>query len=324
MTSTISTTTTSRAVIDGFGGPELFRDDERPLSGPAAGQVQVRVGAVSVNPVDLTTRAGKNIPGDAAQFPMVVGWDAAGTVEQVGDGVSGWQVGDRVAAMTFQPIDQNGTYTQLINLAADLLAPLPDGLALEQAATLPLAGLTASQIVQWVDLPAGASLLVDGPVGAVGRLVVQLAARRGIRVVAVAKPADRDHALELGAAEVVDRGDFTAAVRQLHPGGVDAAIDLVGGATAHATLASVRDGGAYATVVPPYVDPTGPFDPRRGIRHEVLTVHPDTPELTNLLATLRRGELTSPVERTYPLAQAGEAHRRQQQGGLRGKLVLLP
>ena len=323
-TSDQDTRTTTAVVLDDFGGPELFRLDERTLPAPAAGQVQVRVAAVSVNPVDLTTREGRNIPADVARWPMAIGWDAAGTVEQVGDGVTGWQVGDRVAAMTFQPMDQNGTYAQLVNLAADLLAPVPEGLELQQAATLPLAGLTASQLVEWVDLPAGASLLVNGPVGAVGRLVVQLAARAGIRVVAVARPADRDLALELGAAEVIDRDGITATVRALHPHGVDAAIDLVGGTTAHSTLAAVRDGGTYATVVPPYVDATGPFEPERGLRFEVRIVHPDTPELTRLLTALDRGELTSTVERTYPLAQAGEAHRRQSQGGLRGKLVLLP
>lgn len=324
MAAVTGTSTVRSAVIDTFGGPELFRIHERPLPAPAAGQVQIRVAAVSVNPVDLTTRAGKNIPMDAARFPMVVGWDAAGTVEQVGDGVTGWRNGDRVAAMTFQPIDQNGTYTQLINLPAHLLARLPDDLGLEQAATLPLAGLTASQLVQWVDLPADATLLVNGPVGAVGRLVVQLAARCGVKVVAVAKPADHDLALELGAAQVVDRSEFTSAVRKLHSDGVDAAIDLVGGSTAHTTLASVRDGGAYATVVPSYIDPTGPFTPERGIRLEALTVHPDTPELTRLLTALGRGELSSTIERTYPLTEACEAHRRQQQGGLRGKLILLP
>ena len=323
-TSDLGTGTTAAVVIDAFGGPERFRLTRRVLPSPGTGQVQVRVAAASVNPVDLTTRAGKNIPADEARWPMVVGWDAAGTVEQVGDGVTGWQVGDRVAAMTFQPMDQNGTYAQLVNLAADLLAPLPEGLGTQQAATLPLAGLTASQLVQWVHLPAGANLLVNAPAGAVGRLVVQLAARAGIRVVAATQPADRDFALALGAAEVVDRGDMTAAVRALHPDGVEAAIDLVGGATAHATLAAVRDDGTYATVVPPYVDPTGPFEPERGLRFEVRIVHPDTPELARLLAALDRGELTSMVERTYPLAQAGEAHRRQSQGGLRGKLVLLP
>ena len=320
----ITTTTVRTAAIDDFGGPELLRAHERHLAPPSAGEVQVRVAAASVNPVDLTTRAGKNIRREDARFPVVLGWDAAGTVERTGDGVTGWRVGDRVAAMTFQPLDQNGTYTQLINLAADVLAPLPDGLALDHAATLPLAGLTASQIVRWLDLPPDATLLVNGPVGAVGRLVLQLAAASGTRIVAVAKPDDREFAKQLGAAEVVDRADFPRAVRDLHPAGVDAAVDLVGGAAAHGTLASVRDGGAYATVVPPYVDPTGPFDAARGIRHEVLIVHPDTAELTGLLAALGRGDLTSPVERAYPLTQAGEAHRRQQQGGLRGKLVLLP
>lgn len=290
---TADTGTVRSAIIDTFGGPELFRIDERPLRAPAAGQVQVRVAAASVNPVDLTTRAGKNIPVEAARFPMVVGWDAAGTVERVGDDVMGWQVGDRVAAMTFQPMDQNGTYTEVVNLSADLLAPLPAGLGPEQAATLPLAGLTASQLVQWADLPAGATLLVNGPVGAVGRLVVQLAARHGVKVVAVAKPADRDLALKLGATQVIGRGEVDTAVRKLHPHGVDAAIDLVGGTAADATLAAVRDGGAYATVVPPYMDPTGPFTPERGIRLQVLTVHPDTPELTRLLVALDRGELTS-------------------------------
>lgn len=317
-------TTTRAQVIDSFGDPDVFYTDDRPLVAPGLGQVQVKVVAAGVNPVDLTTRQGKNIPGDAARFPMIVGWDAAGTVEGVGDGVEGWQVGDRVAAMTFQPVDQNGTYARYVNLAADLVAPVPDGLPLEQAATVPLVGLTGSQLVQWLDLPADATLLVNGPVGAVGRVVVQLAQRAGIRVVAVAKPADQPYARELGATEVVDRGDYAAEVRELYPEGVDAAIDLVGGAAGHAALASVRDGGAYVTVVPPYVDPTGPFDSERGIGFEVLIVHPDTAELTALLQAADRGELSTAIEHAYPLDQAAEAHRRQSQGGLRGKLLLLP
>lgn len=303
-------TTTTAQVIDAFGEPELFHADERPLAAPGAGQVQVKVAAAGVNPVDLSTRLGKNITADAARFPMVLGWDAAGTIEEVGPGVERWQVGDRVAAMTFQPMDQNGTYTQYVNLAADLVAAVPDGLTLEQAATVPLVGLTGSQLVEWVDLPTGATLLVNGPVGAVGRTVVQLAQRKGIRITAVAKTEDREYAIELGAVEVVDRGDYTAAVRQLHPGGVDAAIDLVGGAAGHAALASVRDGGAYVSVVPPYVDPTGPFDTERGIRFEVLIVHADTTELTALLQAANRGELSTPIEHASPLAEAGEAHRR--------------
>lgn len=316
--------TTRAAVIDGFGGPEVFHLAQRPLAAPSPGQVQIKVAAVSVNPVDTTTRAGRSIPEKDARFPMVVGWDVAGTVQALGEGSPGWRVGDRVAAMVFQPKDQNGTYTADLNLDADLLSPVPDGLALDQASTLPLAGLTASQLLHTLDLPTGATLLVNGPVGAVGRLVVQLAVRAGLHVLAIAKPADRDHALELGATAVLNRGDFTAAVGDLHPGGVDAAVDLVGGATAHTTLASVRDGGRYVTSVPPYMDPSGPFDPQRGIQVDVLTVHPDPAELTELLAAGGRGELTSTVAHTYLLDQAGDAHRRQQQGNLSGKIVLIP
>jgi NADPH:quinone reductase-like Zn-dependent oxidoreductase len=320
----MSVTTTRAQVIDSFGAADRLHPAELPLVAPGVGQVQIRVAAAAVNPVDLTTRAGRNIPAQDARFPMVIGWDAAGTVEQLGDGVEGWAVGDRVAAMTFQPLDQNGTYTQYLNLAADLLARVPDGLTLERAATIPLAGLTASQLVRSVDLAPGATLLVNGPLGAVGRLVVQLARREGVTVVAVVKPADRGAVLELGAAEVVDRGEFTAVVPRLHPGGVDAAVDLVGGVTAHATLASVRDGGAYTTSVPQYMDPTGAFEPERGIRFQLQTVHPDTPELTDLLQAAERGELTTAVERTYPLTEAAQAHDRQEQGGLRGKLILIP
>jgi len=316
--------TTRTQVINTFGEPERFRSEERPLEVPSAGEVQVKVTAAAVNPVDLGTRAGVVIPEDAARFPMTIGWDAAGTISDVGEGVTGWQVGDRVAVMVPQPGDQRGTYAEHIDVAAELLARVPESVDLEQAAPVPLAGLTASQMLEWVDLPSGGTLLVDAPLGAVGRFVVQLARTAKITVVAVTAPEDRDAAHELGAAEVVDRGDFTAAVRVGHPQGVDAAIDLVGGATAQASLASVRDGGAYITAVPPFIDKTGPFTSERGIRLDVQSVHPDSAELTRLLEALGDGRLSSSVARSYPLSDAAQAHRRQAQGGLRGKLILVP
>ncbi len=316
--------TTHAAVIESFGGPDRFHLGKLPLAAPGTGKVQIRVAAAAVNPVDLATRAGLVIPADAAHFPMTIGWDAAGTIERVGENVAGWQVGDRVAAMTPQPADQNGTYAEHITVAADLLARVPDGVSLEQAATVPLVGLTASQMLEWVHLSAGAVLLVDAPLGAVGRLVVQLARNDKVTVVAVTRPQDRGAALELGATEVVDRGDFTAAVRELHPQGVAAAIDLVGGAAARASFASIRDGGAYITAVPPFLDDTGPFTSERDIRVEIQNTHPDAPVLARLLEAVGRGELTANVEHSYPLAEAAEAHSRQARGGLRGKLVMVP
>jgi len=316
--------TTRAAVIYSFGGPDRFHLEQLPLAAPGAREVQVRVAAAAVNPVDLSTRAGMVIPADAAHFPMTIGWDAAGTIEEVGEDVAGWTVGDRVAAMTVQPADQNGTYAEHINVATDLLAHVPDVVSLEQAATIPLAALTASQMLGSVHVPDGGTLLVDAPLGAVGRFVVQLARNKQLTVVAVTRPEERGAVLELGATEVVDRGDFTAAVRELHPRGLDAAIDLVGGATAHAALASVREGGAYITAVPPFQDESGPFTSERGISLEIQNVNPDPPELVRLLEAVGNGELRSDIERTYRLAHAAEAHRRQARGGLRGKLILVP
>jgi len=316
--------TTPAQVIDAFGGPERFRSEDRPIPTPGPGQIQIKVAAAAVNPVDLQTRSGKVLLPQAAHFPMVLGWDAAGSIHRIGDGVVGWQVDERVAAMSVQPADQNGTYAGYINLAADLVVRVPDGLDLEHAATIPLTGLTASQLVRWLNLPSGSTLVVNGPAGAVGRFVVQLASRAGIKVIAVAKRDDRDEVIELGATEVVGRGDFAEAVRDLHPGGVDAAIDVVGGAATGAALASVRDGGACVTVYSDYDHPTNKLRAERDVRIENLVVHPDTADLARLLAAAGRGELTTLIARTYPLSEAAEAHRRQAQGGLHGKLVLLP
>jgi NADPH2:quinone reductase len=317
-------TTTRAAVIDAFGGPELLHVAEVPLAAPGSAQVQVRVGAVAVNPVDLSTRAGRNIADEDAHFPMVLGWDVAGTVAAVGSGVTGWRAGDRVAAMVFQPIDQHGVYAQQVNLDAELLARVPDALSLEQAATVPLAGLTAAQLLDEALVDGASTLLVDGPLGAVGRAVVVLATRAGVAVTGVARPAQTDALLALGATEAVPRDGFDAALRERHPGGVAAAIDLVGGRAARATFDAVRDGGRYATAVPPYIDPTGRFDTERGITLHVHTVHPDSARLTELLGLAADGVLPTVVERIYPLDAAADAHRHQAAGRLTGRIVIVP
>ena len=275
----------SRSRAEGRGGPELLPAVSLPLAASTSSQVQLEVAAVAVNPVDLTTRAGRNIPESDARFPMVLGRDVAGTVAAIGSDVTDWQVGDRVAAMVFQPLDQSGVHAQYVNLEADLLARVPQELGLQQAATVPLAGLTASQLLDEGLSQGARTLLVDGPLGAVGRTLVALAVRGGLEVVGVVRPDQTDDLLALGAT-AVQRGAFADAVRRLHPTGVDAAIDLVGGTTAHQAFAAVKDGGRYATAVPPYIDPSGPFDVQRDIKVHVRTVHPHTGRLTGRLLLL--------------------------------------
>jgi NADPH:quinone reductase len=317
-------TTTRAAVINAYGNPDQLVPADVPLTAPTQTQVLVDVAAVTVNPVDLTTRAGVSIPEKDARFPMVLGWDMAGTVLATGAAVTGLQAGDRVAAMVFQPVDQHGTYAKYVNLDATLLAKVPGELTLQKAATVPLAGLTASQLLDEARAGGARSLLLTGPLGAVGRHVVALAAQAGLEVIGAAALERAGDLRALGAALTVGRSDFTHVVRDRYPSGVDAAIDLVGGTTAHEAFGLVRDGGRYVTAVPPYVDPSGRFESERDINLHVLTVHPDTDRLRELLALAFQGVLSTAVEFTYPLGNAAEAHRRQVAGGLKGRVVLVP
>jgi NADPH2:quinone reductase len=323
-TTRIIPTTTRAAVINGYGGPETLVAAEVPLPALTDAQVVVDVAAVTVNPVDLTTRAGFNIPQKDARFPMVLGWDVAGTVVATGAAVSSLHVGDRVAGMVFQPIDQRGTYAKYVNLDAGLLGKVPDELPLQQAATLPLVGLTASGLLADAATDGVKTLLVTGPLGAVGRHVVALASRAGLQVIGAAAADRADDLRALGASLTVGRGDFTGAVRERYPHGVDAAIDLVGGVSSHAAFGLVRDGGRYVTAVPPYVDGSGRFEPDRGIAPFVHQVSPDTDRLNILLTLAAQGVLSTAIEYTYPLEDAAEAHRRQAAGGLKGRVILLP
>jgi NADPH:quinone reductase-like Zn-dependent oxidoreductase len=317
-------TTTRAAVINGYGGPEALVAAEVELPALTETQVLIDVAAVTVNPVDLTTRAGVAIPEKDARFPMVLGWDVAGTLLATGAAVTGLHVGDRVAGMVFQPIDQRGTYAKYVNLDAGLLAKVPDELTLQQAATVPLVGLTASGLLAEAATDGVKTLLVTGALGAVGRHVVALAARAGLEVIGAAALDRADDLRALGASVTVGRNDFTGAVRDRYPHGVDAAIDLVGGASSHAAFGLVRDGGRYVTAVPPYVDGTGRFEPDRNISPYVYQVSPDTDRLNTLLAQAAQGLLSTSIEYTYPLDEAADAHRRQAAGGLTGRVVLLP
>lgn len=312
-------------VIRSYGDETRFEAATLALSGVVGPHdVRIAVAAVSVNPVDLSTRAGKNIPVESAVFPMVLGWDVAGTVTSIGEEVAGIAVGDRVAAMTFQPADQNGTYRSTLDLDADLVVAIPDELDLPTAATVPLVGLTAAQTVARSGVSQGSTVLVNAPLGAVGRLVVQLAAARGAHVVALAAAARADEARALGAQTVLAREATSEDVLARLEGPLDAAVDMIGGGSARNAFAAVRDGGTYVTTVPPYIDPTGVFDAERGVDVALIVVHPDHDELAALLALVARGSLVSPIGATFALTDVAEAHRRQAGGGLRGKLVLVP
>jgi NADPH:quinone reductase-like Zn-dependent oxidoreductase len=246
-----------------------------------------------------------------------IGWDVAGTVAAVGPAVTGFAAGDRVIGLRDRLDQPTGTYAEQIVLDAGDIARLPDGIELTAAATLPLNGLTTVQALDALGLAAGQTLLVTGAAGGLGGYGVELAALRGLRVVAAAGADDEDLVRGMGAEFFVPRSAHLAtAVRELVPGGVDAAFDAA--VLGYPALDAVRGGGAFAAFVG-----NGPAT-LRGIRVEAVHIRADGPALAGLAALAGAGRISLRVAGTYPLDEAARAHEQLAKGGLRGRLVLIP
>ncbi|MFF4415964.1 NADP-dependent oxidoreductase [Streptosporangium sp. NPDC001559] len=307
-------------VVRSFGGPEVLEVEEVPVPGTGVGQVRVRVEAAGVNPVDVATRAGGLVALGLADRRDVhgIGWDLAGVVEEVGTGVTGFAPGDRVVGLVDRLDLPLGAYAEQVVLDADALALIPGGVTAVQAATLPLNSLTADQALDLLELSEGQSVLVTGAAGAVGGYAVELAVLRGLRVVAVAGQEDEDLVRRLGAEFFVPRGaELGAAVRSLVPGGVDGAVDAAVVGTA--ALTAVRGGGSFVAVLDGAVP-----RPLRGTRVSNVWIRADGARLAELAGLAGEGRLSLRVADTLPLDEAAKAHERFSQGGLRGRLVLLP
>lgn len=328
-----TTTSTRAAVITRFGGTDVFDIAELTVPDAGLGQVRIRVAHSAVNPIDLGTREGRIVPPDQARFPMVLGWDADGVIEQVGPGVERLAPGDHVYVCTQQPVTQAGTHADLIVVDADSVAPAPTGDAGVggRAAALGLAGITAYQAVEALGVAAGQTVLVNNPVGFIGSLAVQIVKARGATVVGTVADELAGRAAATGTDHVVTTGPVTGdrvgqtvpvRVRQLVPGGVDAALDLVGGVSAQRTFATVRDGGRYATVLPEWWIGGGVYEPARGITPVVVENDPNWRDLTALADLASRGLLRVEIARTFGLDELGKVHDILAGTGVLGKIII--
>ncbi|MEU6776994.1 zinc-binding dehydrogenase [Streptomyces sp. NPDC046759] len=292
-------------VVKSFGGPEVVEIAEVPVPEPGARQVRIKVAAGALNPVDVGVRVG--VFGGAGRT-LGLGWDVAGTVDAVG-APAAWRVGDPVVALVPGVADPLGAHAEYVVVDADAVAAAPVSVDAVHAGTLPLNGLTALQALDLLDLAPGGRLLVTGAAGAVGGFAVQLAAHRGIEVTGHARAGDEELVRSLGAAHFTAEG--------VGAGSVDAVLDAaVLGAPA---LGWVRDGGVFAAVrdgVLPQGD--------RGVRMENVWVRADGGQLAELVRLVDEGVLTLRVAEAYALEEAVEAHARFAEGGVRGRLVLVP
>ncbi len=271
----------------------------------------MRVVASSVNPVDAFIAAGALKEMAEYEFPVILGRDFAGTVERVGDSVDGPAVGDEVFGFVrhASPTVGAGSWAELIAVPADTVAAKPRTLDFDLAGAVPIAALTALAAFDALALKSGEAVLVVGATGGVGSFFVQLAADAGATVIAPALAEDGDYLRGLGVTEVIDRnGDVSAAVREAHPAGVDAILDVVSG-PADASL--LKDGGRLASPLGAAGDGEGRFN---------VMAEPDPAKLERLADLLDAGTLRVPIQRSYPLEQAGDAMAELQTAHTQGKL----
>jgi NADPH:quinone reductase-like Zn-dependent oxidoreductase len=302
-----------------FGGPEVLQLLDLPETQPGPGQVRVRVHAATVNPTDTMLRNGSRAQALLAiPPPHVPGMDVAGVIDAIGpNSTTDLAIGDEVMAMVDNR-GNHGGYRESIVLSADAVAPIPQGVSLVEAATLPMNGLTAKQSLDQLGLKPGHTLAVTGAAGCYGGYVIQLAKQAGLRVIADASPADEALVRSFGADTVVPRGpDIAAQIRRVVPNGVDGLAD--GSFQSELSIGAVRDGGGFATV-------RGWSMEQRGIVCHATWVRQYN-HRADLLRQLRQdvqtGVITLRVADTYAPEQASEAHRRLEAGGIRGRLVLV-
>jgi len=297
---------------------------EVPVPAVGPGDVRVRIRAASINGFDVFVASGMAKDMMEHRFPVVVGKDFAGVVDAVGEGAARFAVGDEVVGITpYEDVLWRGTFGEYVVVPAEgFIEPKPANVDFESGAALGLAGLAALVSVDAIDPGEGEVVLVVGATGGVGAYALQLAARRGAKVIATGLPADEPWLRELGASEVLDyTGDLVSAVRERHPEGVDGLVDLVNrdGEALAKTAEVVKAGGRVATTMG-YADDEGLGG--RGVAATNVFAQDDPASFSRLLEVAGAGDLTVPVTRTFSLVDLHEGLELFGTGQARGKYVV--
>ncbi len=301
-----------------IGGPEVLRLEEVATPEPIPTEVQVRVRTAGINPVDFKTRMGRGMSALIGPPPFTVGWDVCGEVTAVGAGVTRFEVGDEVFGMPWFP-RQAGAYAEFVTAPSRHFERKPHALSVDEAGALPLAGLTAWQVVvDTIRVQEGDDVLIHGGAGGVGHLAVQIAAARGANVIATARAEQHDFLARLGATRTLDYrdDDFDTQLSEL-----DSVIDFTGKYGAR-SLAAMRPGGTLVMVpsgTAPDLVELAKADHKRATG---ILVEPDPVGLAGLCDLIERGKLEVEVCETFDLEAAAEAHRHAEASHGAGKVVL--
>ncbi len=309
----MSSDETMRAVTyDQFGGPEVLSVTAQPRPKVAPGEVLVRVRSASVNPVDWMIATGGLDGLMDAVFPVVPGWDVAGVVEEVGIDVPEYEVGDAVIAYARKDYVHGGTFAELVSVPVRTSVRKPTSLSWDEAACLPLAGLTAYQLLRRLGVGIDDTVLIHGAAGGVGSFGVQIARSLGARVIGTASESNHSRLRELGAVPVTYGEGLVERVRELEPLGVNVVADFVGGVL-DVTKAVLAEGGRHASVADASVLEAG---------GRWMWVRPDRTDLTRLAEMADNGVLRVDVAHTFALAEVADAFRLSQEGHVAGKIAI--
>ncbi|MGG4032116.1 NADP-dependent oxidoreductase [Paenibacillus cisolokensis] len=297
------------AAITAFGPADALRVMEFDAPEVRAGEVRVRVKAAGVQPADTAARGGWTPPGAEIRFPLILGNEFAGIVDQVGDGVDDFAVGDEV--LGFRTL---GCYAEYVTVSADQIVRKPPGMAWEAAGALSASGQTAHTALQALGVGPGDTVLIHAAAGGVGSMAVQLARAWGASVIGTASEANHDYIRLLGAIPVRYGEGLADRVRALAPDGVSAALDAAGGDAVDASLALVADRSRIGTIVA--------YDRAEALGIQWLRSQRTAARLAELIAMHERGSLKVHIRSVYPLHRAADAHRDVESGHGRGKVVL--
>lgn len=310
---------TMRALVTHqWGPPEELRLEEVPRPEAGEGELLVRVMAAGINPVDWKTRRnGGLMASRGVEPPVILGWDISGVVEAVGPGADGFAVGDEVFGLSKFP-KVAGAYAEYAAVPAADVARKPASITHPEAASLPLAALTAFQALELAELSSGQSILVQAAAGGVGSLAVQLAKARGAIVAGTASGANQDLLRELGVDTPID---YSTTRFEDVVSGLDAVLESQGGEIRQRSWGVLRPGGIMVSIL-------GPLPPEdaeaHGVRGTHLLVKPNGAQMGLIADLVAQGKVHPVVQEVFPFSRAADAHRLLEAGHARGKLVLVP
>ncbi len=300
--------------IHAFGGPDVLRYEEVERPQPRPGEILARIYAAGVNPVDWGSRS-YPLPATTgapqAHFPYILGWDLAGTVVSIGSGVTLFSPGDAVYGMPCFP-GQAKAYSEYAAVPARDLARKPENLTWEQAAALPMAGLTAWQaLFDTAHLQEGETIFIPGGSGGVGHLAIQLAKWKGARVVTSTSTRNLSFVRELGADVVID---YTRQSLEEIGEAFDVVLDTMGEDLLRKAGEKIKQGGRIVSLIRAHKDSGEHIAARLNASYAFLLVHPSGEQLTTLSTLCERDHLRVSIEAIFPLSEAAQAHQLSQSG----------